>query len=282
MDRLIEIRNAWFSYKKEKTGGRDRWPEQAVRNISLDIGRGEFIVLIGPNGCGKSTLVKLLNGLLLPDRGQVTADGLDTRHAGSLPAVRRKVGMVFQNPDNQLFASVVEEDVAFGVENLCLPQQEIRKRVDHALELVGMSDYRDYPPHNLSGGQKQKVAIAGILAMRPQCIILDEPTSMLDPKGKREVMEAVRMLNHDRGIAVIYVTHDMNEALNFNRLLAMNEGEIFFDGPPGEFFADKDLPARAGIEAPAIKKLVNSLTKRGLDISSAINSPEELVDAICR
>ncbi len=281
---IVSIRDVsfWYTREKEKDNEFQSAGNHVLSEINLDISRGEFIALVGPNGCGKSTLVRLINGLLLPSTGSVTVDGLDTGNKNNLPAVRRKVGMVFQNPDTQLFASVVEEDVAFGVENLCLPRAEIRQRVDWALEQVGMQDYRNYPPHRLSGGQKQKVAIAGVLAMRPDCIVLDEPTSMLDPGSKKEVLTAVRDLNSRHQITVIYVTHDMSETVMCNRIIAMVRGRTVFEGKPRDFFADQGALSATGLEAPPVQKLVNSLRERGIRLPADINSSKELVDFICR
>ncbi len=276
MGSLIEIQNLTFWY------GEDKQEVPVIKDINLSVKKGEFIAVVGPNGSGKSTLIRHLNGFLAPCRGRVTVDGLDTAESRNLPVIRRKVGMVFQNPDTQLFASVVEEDVAFGVENLGLPRAEIRERVDSALAQVGMLEYKHYPPHRLSGGQKQKVAIAGILAVQPECIVLDEPTSMLDPRGKKEVREAVRALNAALGITVIYVTHDMNEVLRCDRLAALSGGEIVFTGRPEDFFADRECLHRIGLQAPPIKELVHSLTEEGFDLPRDLNSPEELVDALCR
>jgi len=237
---------------------------------------------VGCNGCGKSTLVRHLNGLLTPLSGRVIIDGLDTSVEQNLPLIRRKAGMVFQNPDNQLFASVVEEDVAFGVENMCLPPEEIKKRVEAALRALGMSDYKQHPPHRLSGGQKQKVAIAGILAMEPECIVLDEPSSMLDPSGKKDVMEAVRNLNCNRGITVVYVTHDMAETLYSDRIIALAGGEIAYNGPPADLFFNKDNLAATGLQAPPVLQLAGSLNAEGLKLPGAIKTPEELVDKLCQ
>lgn len=276
MEHLIEIRNLDFSYDGEQQDG------PVLKNINLHIAKGEFVVIVGPNGCGKSTLIRQLNGLLLPTGGRVIVDGLDTSVGENIGEIRRKVGMVFQNPDTQLFASVVEEDVAFGVENLCLPREEIRLRVDRALAALGMSEYKEYPPHRLSGGQKQKVAIAGVLAMQPMCIVLDEPTSMLDSKGRKEVLEAVTTLNRDMNITVVYVTHDMSEALWGTRLIAVAGGEIAYSGAPEEFFASRDFLKMARLEAPPVVQLVNELRSRGLHLPKGIKSAEELVNALCQ
>lgn len=276
MENLIEIKNLEFRYP----GAERQTP--VLKNINLNIQKGEFVSVIGPNGCGKSTLIRHFNGLLLPSSGMVRVNGLSTLEPDNLMTIRRNVGMVFQNPDNQLFASVVLEDVAFGVENLCLPRQEIKVRVEKALSQVGMLEYRNYPPHRLSGGQKQKVAIAGILAMEPECLILDEPTSMLDPKGRNEVMEAVRSLNSHNGITVIYVTHDMSETLYSHRLIALSQGEVLFDGTAREFFAKSEYPAGAGVAVPPIIELANRLTYQGIKVPPNIKSAEELVDVICQ
>lgn len=275
MDNLIEIENLSFWYG-------DNQDSPVLKEINLTVKKGEFIAVVGPNGCGKSTLIRHLNGLLLPNKGRVTVAGLDTRVEGNLADIRRKVGMVFQNPDNQLLASVVEEDVAFGPENLCLPREEIRVRVERSLGQVGMTEYRSYPPQRLSGGQKQKVAIAGVLAMQPECIVLDEPTSMLDSKGKKEVLEAIKSLNHNYGITVIYVTHDMTEVMNCHRLLALKDGEIYYSGKPRDFFANSELVNSVGLHIPQLKELVNALISDGITLPADINTEEELVDALCR
>ncbi len=274
MDNFIEIKDLTYWYGEDKD-------LPVIRNVNLTIRKGEFVAVVGPNGSGKSTLVRHINGLLTPCAGSVIVAGLDTSMAQNLPAIRHRVGMVFQNPDNQLFASVVEEDVAFGPENLCLPREEIRDRVEQALALVGLLEYRLYPPHRLSGGQKQKAAIAGVLAMRPDCIILDEPTSMLDPKGRKEVLEAVKDLNIKHGITAAYVTHDMAEALLFPRMIALFGGEVVFDGNPDILCASTDLLRRAGLHAPDIRELVNGLIKEGVRLPQNVNSPEELVDILC-
>lgn len=276
MENFIEIINLEFRYP-----GTDR-QNPVLKNINLNIKKGEFVSIIGPNGCGKSTLIRHFNGLLLPSSGAIRVNGLSTLEPDNLIPIRRNVGMVFQNPDNQLFASVVLEDVAFGVENMCLPRQEIKERVEKALSRVGMLEYGNFAPHRLSGGQRQKVAIAGILAMEPECIILDEPTSMLDPKGSREVMEAVRNLNSQNGITVIYVTHDMTETLYSGRLIALAEGEVVFDSSPQEFFAKPEHPDRAGVTVPPIKELANRLTYQGIKVPPDIKSAEELVDVLCQ
>ncbi len=273
---LIEVCNLEFSYSDKVSEYR------VLKDINLNIQKGEFVTVLGPNGCGKSTLVRHLNGLLLPTAGSVKVNGFLTNDEISLSTIRRSVGMVFQNPDTQLFASVVEEDVAFGVENMCLPRADIKIRVEKALASMGLTEYRYHPPHRLSGGQKQKTAIAGILAMEPECIVLDEPTSMLDPKSRAEVMKAIRELNLNHGITVIYVTHDTSEALCFDRLIALNSGEIVFDGTPKKFFSKPEYPARAGIIVPPIIELVERLTVHGVALPPDIKSPEELVDAICQ
>jgi len=274
MVNLIEIDNLTYWYGQNKDA-------PVLRNINLSIHKGEFIAIVGPNGCGKSTLIRHFNGLLLPSGGKALVAGLDTGEPKNLPVIRGKVGMVFQNPDTQLFASVVEEDVAFGVENLCLSRDEIINRVGEALALVGMEEYRHHPPHRLSGGQKQKVAIAGILAMQPECIVLDEPTSMLDTGGKREIMEAVRALNVKFGITVVLVTHDMEETLYCHRILALMGGKAVFSGRPGKFFTDVTLLDSLGLQAPPVRELVNGLISEGVDLSPGINTAEELVDALC-
>jgi energy-coupling factor transport system ATP-binding protein len=270
----IETKSLTYWYGQDKE-------VPVLKDISLAINKGEFVAVVGANGCGKSTLVRHFNGLLVPCTGSVHIDGLDTGDIRHIPVIRRKVGMVFQNPDNQLFASVVEEDVAFGLENMCLPRAEIRERVEHALATVGMSEYRDYPAHRLSGGQKQKVAIAGILAMEPQYLIMDEPTSMLDPAGKKEVFCAVRVLNRQQNITVVYVTHDMTEVLFCSRLIALAEGKIVFSGNSKDFFSDREYIFKCGLALPPIKDLVDQLIKEGLPIPRSVNSAEELVNILC-
>ena len=232
MAKIIEVSQLSFSYPEE--GGNPSSP--ALHDVSLDIEEGEFLAILGHNGCGKSTLAKHFNGLLKAESGSVKVMNMDASEEQNLLEIRRNVGMVFQNPDNQLIATVVDEDVAFALENLGVPYPEMVQRVDEALELVGMTKYRHHAPHRLSGGQKQRVAIAGVLAMRPRCIVLDEPTAMLDPQGRREVMKTIRRLNREQGITVVLITHYMDEAVQADRVVVMGEGEIILDGTPREVF----------------------------------------------
>jgi energy-coupling factor transport system ATP-binding protein len=254
----------------------------ALNDVTLEIKPGEFVAVIGHNGSGKSTLAKHMNALLLPDEGSVWVNGMDTNDQSRLWEIRRSAGMVFQNPDNQLVATMVEEDVAFGPENLGLPVQEIRKRVDEALAMVGMTDYREQAPHTLSGGQKQRVAIAGVLAMRPSCVILDEPTAMLDPVGRSEVLETVRKLNREEGMTVILITHFMDEAVNADRVVVMDEGRIVMDAPPKEVFSQVDELRRLHLDIPQVTELAHQLQNAGLEIPPNILTVEEMADALCR
>lgn len=246
----------------------DATPEQppALRDLSLEIEAGSFVAVLGHNGSGKSTLAKHLNALLLPTQGKVWVDGLDSADPENLLAIRERVGMVFQNPDNQIVASVVEEDVAFGPENMGVPPEEIRTRVDRALHMVGMYELREHSPHLLSGGQKQRVAIAGIIAMLPQCIVLDESTAMLDPIGRRETMETIRDLNEHYGITVVLITHHMDEAAQAQRLIVMSEGRILEDGPPKEVFQHVEALRAAGLDVPETIALLYELRKEGLPV----------------
>lgn len=254
----------------------------ALAGVDVTVRQGEFIVIIGPNGSGKSTLAKHLNVLLLPDSGDVLVFGMNTRDGRYTWEIRRSAGMVFQNPDNQIVATVVEEDVAFGPENLGVPPAEIRSRVDEALDAVDMLPLRRGAPHLLSGGQKQRVAIAGVLAMRPKCIILDEPTAMLDPRGREEVMRTVLELNRKHGITVIHITHYMDEALYADRVLVMDEGKVIMHGPPKEVFRNRDKLQSLGLDVPPLGRLSAMLAKAGYDVAPDALSVDELVEELCR
>ena len=259
--------------------------EPAVSCVNLAIRRGEFIAVLGRNGSGKSTLAKLMNGILIPTEGSVSVEGMDTADEDNLVAIRRKVGMVFQNPDNQLVSNVVEEDVAFGPENLGIPSEEIRRRVDEALQAVGMTEYAHHAPHKLSGGQKQRVAIAGILAMKPDCIILDEATAMLDPRGRREIMDTVTRLNREDGITVVLITHHMEEAVQTDRVLVMEKGAIIDDGTPKEIFSHVEELKKAGLSVPQVTELLHELSWDGeiavkYKIPRGILTEEEAADCI--
>lgn len=261
-----------------------RGQEDAVvglKDVSLTISPGEFLVILGHNGSGKSTLAKHLNALLLPTEGDVVVAGINTRDAEKVWDIRQRVGMIFQNPDNQIVATVVEEDVAFALENLGLASTEIRRRVDEALDLVDMSEYARHEPHLLSGGQKQRVAIAGVLAMQPQYLVLDEPTTMLDSLGRREVMDTIGDLNRSRGVTVIHITHSVEEAMEATRIIVMARGEIVWDGTPGLLFSDMDLLYKLEISPPPGIFLVHLLAQKGLKIPLGTLSTEEIVGALC-
>ncbi len=262
----IHTENLCFSYKDESEN--KEFP--ALKGISVDIKKGEYVAVLGHNGSGKSTFAKLLNLILEPSSGTLVIDGTELTGREiddkELLQLRRKVGMVFQNPDNQLVATIVEEDVAFGPENLGVPQEELRQRVDDALKAVDMLEYAQHEPHRLSGGQKQRVAIAGVLAMRPSCIIFDESTAMLDPNGRKEVLETLRMLNRDFGITILNITHYMNEAAEADRVLVINDGLLLLDGTPNEVFAQKELLYKVGLAVPQCTELLHTLRESGIEI----------------
>jgi len=274
MDNLIEIKNVTYEYDDEET------VHVAVKNLSLNIKKGSFTVILGHNGSGKSTLAKLMNGLNKPTFGEVTVDGMNTMDEELEINIKRKVGMVFQNPDNQLVASVVEEDVAFGPENLGLAPIEIRKRVDDALKAVDMYEYRLSTPHRLSGGQKQRIAIAGIIAMEPECIVLDEPTAMLDPKGRAEIVNTLIKLNKEKGITIILITHYMEEAEKADRVLVMNDGEIISDGIPSEIFKNVEQLKAVGLDVPQTTELLYAMQKEGFGVNTNVISIEETAKEI--
>ncbi|HHT50242.1 MAG TPA: energy-coupling factor transporter ATPase [Eubacteriaceae bacterium] len=276
MDKMIKIENLTHEYK-----GNEGDITRALNRVSLDISRGEFVVIIGHNGSGKSTLAKHLNAILLPTEGLVEVNGLDTANPENLWQIRQSAGMVFQNPDNQIVATIVEEDVAFGPENLGIPSQEIRERVKEALRIVGMEEYANHAPHLLSGGQKQRIAIAGIIAMRPQCIILDEPTAMLDPSGRREVMETITRLNKDEGITIVHITHFMDEAVNADRIIVMEDGEIVLEGQPREIFSKVDKLKEIGLDVPHVTEIAFQLKENGVSIESNILTVDEMVRELC-
>ncbi|MBO4694202.1 MAG: energy-coupling factor transporter ATPase [Clostridia bacterium] len=269
MDSLIKLNNVDFSYGEDKNF--------ILNNLNLEIERGSFTVVLGRNGSGKSTLAKLMNGLCKPsnDDGVVIVDGIDTKNEKTEIEIRRRVGMVFQNPDNQLVATIVEEDVAFGPENLGLTPQETRKRVDDALKAVGMYRYRKSTPHHLSGGQKQRVAIAGIIAMRPECLILDEPTAMLDPEGRDDVLDIITKFNREDGMTIVLITHFMEEAQFADRVILMSDGEIIKDGKPEEIFSDIKTLEDIGLDVPQTTGLLYKLKEKGIDITTDAISVEE-------
>ena len=274
MDTIIELKNVSYTYEGEEQ------PKPALRNITLDVRRGEFLAVLGHNGSGKSTLAKLLNAILLPTEGQVLVEGMDTANEALVYEIRRRVGMVFQNPDNQIVATIVEDDVAFGPENLGVPPDEIRKRVDEALRAVGMIDYRDAEPHKLSGGQKQRVAVAGVIAMRTDCIIFDESTAMIDPKGRREVLETAQRLCREMGVTVVMITHFMEEAVLADRVVVLDHGCIAAEGRPADVFADGALLRRTGLELPYAAKLAESVRAAGVPLPGGLLTPESVADAL--
>ena len=274
MDNIIEVKNVTFEYSdSEQTN-------TVIENFSLDIARGSFTVILGHNGSGKSTLAKLFNGLYKPASGEVLVDGISTTDEQNEIEIKRRVGMVFQNPDNQLVASIVEEDVAFGPENLGLSPEEIRCRVDEALKSVGMYEFRESTPHRLSGGQKQRIAIAGIIAMKPECIVLDEPTAMLDPKGRREIISTIERLNREDGITVVLITHFMEEAENADRAIVMSDGVILADSTPKEVFSNVGLLKSVGLDVPQTTELLYSLKNEGIELNTNVISIEEAADEI--
>ena len=269
---FIVVQNVRFSYDTESVDSRE-----VLHGINLSIEAGEFVALLGHNGCGKSTMAKLFNGMLLPTSGSVLVDGIDTQDEARQFEVRSRVGLVQQNPDNQLVAGVVEEDVAFGPENLGVPPLEIRKRVDEALKAVDMYEYREHAPHKLSGGQKQRVAIAGIIAMETRCIVLDEPTAMLDPRGRVEVMETIQRLNREKQITIVLITHYMDEAVQAGRVVVMDEGEILTDGSPREVFSDVEFLKRHDLDVPQATELVYRLAAAGIKLPEIPLGEEECV-----
>ncbi len=276
MKNIIEIKNASYNYK-----GSDDEETVGVTEINLAIKQGEFVTLLGHNGSGKSTLAKLLNGFLLPQEGDVIINGINTKEKERVFDIRSKVGMVFQNPDNQMVASIIEDDIAFGAEDLGIERQEIIERVDWALTAVGMQEYRKHTPFKLSGGQKQRIAIAAILAMRPTILILDESTAMLDPKGRREVLEVIKKLNLEQNITVILITHFMEEAIDSDKVYVMNEGRVISSGTPREVFARKEIINVANLDLPIASQLSQKLREDGYHIDFSLTA-DEVVEEICQ
>ena len=269
---FIQAQQVRFSYDPESVDA-----HEVLHGVDLSIEEGEFVALLGHNGCGKSTMAKLFNGMLLPTAGKVLVDGIDTAVEETQLEIRRRVGLVLQNPDNQLVAGVVEEDVAFGPENLGIPPEEIRRRVDAALKAVDMYQYREHAPHKLSGGQKQRVAIAGIIAMETKCIVLDEPTAMLDPQGRTEVMETIQRLNREKGITIVLITHYMDEAVQAGRVVVMDEGNILRDGTPREVFSDVEFLKRHDLDVPQATELAYRLSATGIKLPGMPLGVEECV-----
>ena len=279
MSTMLQTEHLSFTYPAEEGVSA---PTTALEDVSLSIEKGSFVVVLGHNGSGKSTLAKHMNAVLLPSGGTVYVEGMDTKDEALLLEIRRRVGMVFQNPDNQIVANVVEEDVAFAPENLGVPSEEIRQRVDDALAAVGMSEFTRHAPHLLSGGQKQRVAIAGVIAMAPECIVLDEATAMLDPSGRREVLSAIRTLNQERGITVVLITHHMDEAMDADRLIVMNDGRLVMDGTPAEVFTQVDALRAMGLAAPDTVELLYCLRQNGMDVPLTALTVDDCAAAICK
>lgn len=274
---FIEVKNVRFSYDTEEQD-----VKEALKGVNLNIEHGEFLAILGHNGCGKSTLAQLFNGMLLPTSGEITINGILTTDEEKQLEIRSNVGLVQQNPDNQLVAGIVEEDVAFGPENLGVPPLEIRQRVDEALKTVDMLEYAEHAPHKLSGGQKQRVAIAGIIAMRPQCIVLDEPTAMLDPRGRIEVMDTIKKLNKEYGITIILITHYMDEAVQANRVVVMEDGDVITDGTPKEIFSQVSLLKKYRLDVPQATELMYRLKGAGLDVDEMPLTAEHCTEILLK
>jgi len=276
MNPIIKTENLTFAYSSVD----NTEPKIVLADLNLEIEKGTFVAVIGHNGSGKSTLAKHFNAILLPQGGRVFVSGADTADENLTIEIRRRVGMVFQNPDNQIVATVVEEDVAFAPENLGYPPDEIRRRVDEALKIVGMYDYREHAPHRLSGGQKQRVAIAGVLAMEPECIVFDEPTAMLDPQGRESILKVLRDLRNNRGVTVVLITHHMDEVADADRIVVLSDGEIILDGTPREVFRESETLHKAGLDVPETTALLNELRAEGFDLPMDALSIEECADSI--
>ena len=270
---ILTAQNLKFRYDSDQ-------PVYALDGVSTEVKRGEFVAVLGANGCGKSTLAKHFNAILLPESGKVYVEGMDTADDDKIYDIRQTVGMVFQNPDNQIVANVVEEDVAFAPENLGVPPEEIRRRVDDALKAVGMYEFREHAPHLLSGGQKQRIAIAGVIAMQPRCIVLDEPTAMLDPIGRADVLRTIKVLNRQRGVTVVLITHHMDEAAQADRLVVMAKGRVIADGAPKEIFQDVEGLKAVGLTVPETTQLLWELRREGLDVPLDALSDEECAQAL--
>lgn len=280
MSNFIQAKNLRFSYINDMEENPVK--TEVLKGIDLDIAKGEFVAVLGHNGSGKSTLAKCFNAINIPESGEVFVNGLDTKDENNLLKIRETAGMVFQNPDNQIVATIVEEDVAFALENMGVEPSEIRRRVDEALKTVGMYEYKNHAPHRLSGGQKQRVAIAGIIAMEPDCILLDEPTAMLDPKGRNEVMKTIKMLNREKGITIVLITHYMEEAAQADRVVVIDGGEIVMDNTPKKVFSQVKTLQNLGLDVPQVTQLAYELKNAGYDISTEIITEDECVEAVAK
>ena len=279
---IIKAAKLAFDYLRYDEDGNVEATQRAVDGVDLDIQAGEFVAVLGHNGSGKSTFAKHINALLLPTEGTIWIDGIDTSKESELWKVRQKAGMVFQNPDNQIIGNVVEEDVGFGPENMGISTGDIWKRVDESLAKTGMTAYRHHSPNKLSGGQKQRVAIAGVMAMRPQCIVLDEPTAMLDPNGRKEVLEAVHQLNRQENVTVVLITHYMEEVIDADRVVVMDDGHVVMEGTPKEIFSQVETLKKYRLDVPQVTLLAHELKQSGVDIPDGILTTEELVNALCQ
>ena len=279
---IIKSRKLKYDYLKYDENGQASESQTAVEDVDLDIQPGQFISILGHNGSGKSTLAKHMNALLIPTEGTIWVDGMDTAMEPELWKIRQKAGMVFQNPDNQIIGTVVEEDVGFGPENLGVPTEDIWKRVEESLKAVGMLEYRHHSPNKLSGGQKQRVAIAGVVAMEPKCIVLDEPTAMLDPSGRKEVLRTLKELREKKKVTVILITHYMEEVIDADKIYVMDHGHVVMEGTPREIFSQADTLKKYRLDVPQVTILADELKKRGLEIPDGILRKEELVEALCR
>ncbi|MBR1752808.1 MAG: energy-coupling factor transporter ATPase [Ruminococcus sp.] len=280
MDSFLKAEKLCFSYINDIEDPPVK--TEVLKGIDLDIKKGEFVAVLGHNGSGKSTLAKCFNAINLPESGKAYVDGIDTSDESRLLDIRQKVGMVFQNPDNQIVATIVEEDVAFALENMGVPPKEIRRRIDQALKTVGMYEYRDHAVHKLSGGQKQRIAIAGVIAMDPECILLDEPTAMLDPSGRAEVMKTIKMLNREKNVTIVLITHYMEEAAQADRVVVIDSGELIIDGAPKQVFSQVQTLRNLGLDVPQVTELAFELKKVGIDIPCDIITEEECADALYR
>ena len=282
MSEMLRSEKLSFSYPVYDDEGNRSGKNQVLKEISLEVQKGEWIAILGHNGSGKSTFARHINALLTPEEGTIWVDGIDTRNEDQIWEVRRLAGMIFQNPDNQMIASVIEEDVAFGPENLGVDPKEIRARVDAALAAVDMRQYADRSPNKLSGGQKQRIAIAGVLAMKPECIVLDEPTAMLDPSGRREVMDTLERLNKDEKITILHITHYMEEAARADRVIVIDHGEAVLHGTPKEVFSQVDTMKQLGLDVPQMTELAHCLRKDGFPLPADIMTVEQMVEALCQ